>query len=260
MLSKTIVFIHGMYMNQFCWEKWVVRFESKGFKCIAPGWPGRDLQPEILRGRHPDPKLGELTLDMVFKHFTKVVSGLGEKPILIGHSMGGLITQMLLQGDLGLAGVVIDSAPPSGVFTTKWPFLKANWPHITPFVSLNSPIEMSFERFQYAFVNTMPLIEQREAYNKFVVPESRRIPRGALSVKLDYRKPHPPLLFIAGSADHLIPPSLNKANYDIYQASPSVTNFKEFPGRAHFIIGQKGWEEVADFVSAWLFEQLIEIN
>ncbi len=255
MLSKTIVFIHGMYMNQLCWEKWVDRFEGKGFKCIAPAWPGRDLQPDILRERHPDLKLGELTLGMVFEHFSKVISGLNEKPILIGHSMGGLITQMLLQGDLAVAGVAIDSAPPRGVFTTKWPFLKANWPHITPFISQSSPIEMSFERFQYAFVNTMPLLEQREAYDKYVVPESRRVPREALSVRLDYIKPHPPLLFIAGSADHLIPPSLTKANFVKYQTSPSVTSFKEFPGRVHFIIGQNGWEEVADYVGSWLTNQ-----
>jgi pimeloyl-ACP methyl ester carboxylesterase len=142
-----------------------------------------------------------------------------------------------------------------GVFTTKWSFLKSNWPHITPFVSQKTPIEMTFERFQYTFVNKMPLAEQRAAYEKYVVPESRRIPRESLTARVDFKKPHPPLLLIAGSADNIIPASLNKSNYARYKPSASVTGFKEFTGRTHFIIGQKDWEEVAEYILLWLSEK-----
>ena len=173
----------------------------------------------------------------------------------MGHSMGGLIVQLLLQRDLVAAGVAIDSAPPLGVFTTKLSFLKSNWPHITPFVSQSSPIEMSFERFQYAFVNTLPLAEQRAAYDRYVVPESRRVPRNSLTARVDFKKPHSPLLLIAGSADNIIPASLNKSNYAKYKQSHSVTDFKEFAGRTHFIIGQKNWEEIADYVLVWFNEK-----
>lgn len=254
MKSRTVVFIHGMYMNSLCWEQWMTRFEERGYKCLAPGWPGRDQPVEVLRKNHPDPQLGQLTLSRVLEHFTDTIKTLDERPILIGHSMGGLAVQLLLQRDLAAAGVAIDSAPPLGVFTTKWSFLKSNWPHITPFVSQSSPIEMTFERFQYTFVNTLPLAEQRAAYERYVVPESRRVPRESLTARVDFKKPHPPLLLIAGSADNIIPASLNKSNHAKYKASSSITGFKEFAGRTHFIIGQTGWEEVADDVLAWLNE------
>jgi alpha-beta hydrolase superfamily lysophospholipase len=255
MKSKTVVFVHGMYMNPLCWEQWVDYFQAKGYQCLVPAWPGRDQPIDTLRKQHPDPQLGKLTLSSVLEHFTDTIKALDEKPILIGHSMGGLAVQLLLQRDLPVAGVAIDSAPPFGVFTPKWSFLKSNWPHITPFVSPSRPIAMTFERFQYAFVNTLPLEEQRAAYERYVVPESRRVPRESLTAKVDFKKPHPPLLLIAGSADNIIPASLNQANYAKYKLSPSVTDFKEFAGRTHFIIGQKGWEQVADFVLAWLTKQ-----
>lgn len=255
MRSRTIVFVHGMYMNHLCWEHWIAYYQSKGYKCLAPAWPGRDQPIDTLRRLHPDPHLGRLTLSSVLERITDTIKALDEKPILIGHSMGGLIVQLLLQRDLAAAGVAIDSAPPMGVFTIKWSFLKANWPHITPFVSLSSPIDMTFERFQYTFVNTLPLAEQQAAYDRYVVPESRRIPRESLTAKIDFKNAHSPLLLIAGSADNLIPASLNRSNYAKYRKSHSVTDFKEFKGRTHFIVGQKGWEEVADYVLGWLNER-----
>jgi len=243
-----------MYMNSLCWEKWVPHFRAKGYKCLAPDWPGRDQPVAALRKKHPDPQLGQLTLSKVLEHFTNIIKALDEKPVLIGHSMGGLAVQLLLQRDLAAAGVAIDSAPPMGVFTTRWSFLKSNWPHITPFVSQSSPIEMTFARFQYTFVNGLPLEEQRAAFERYVVPESRRVPRESLTARVDFKKPHPPLLLIAGLADNIIPASLNKSNFARYKAAPSVTDFKEFAGRTHFIIGQKNWEEIADIVLAWLNE------
>jgi pimeloyl-ACP methyl ester carboxylesterase len=122
----------------------------------------------------------------------------------------GLVVQLLLQKDLAAAGVAIESAPPMGVFTVKWSFLKSNWPHITPFVSQSSPVEMTFENFQHT-VKPLPLEEQRAAYGRYFVPESRRVPRGALTARVDFKKPHPPLLLIAGSDDVIIPASPNKA-------------------------------------------------
>jgi pimeloyl-ACP methyl ester carboxylesterase len=255
MKTRNIVLIHGMYMNPLCWEKWIEYFGSQGYRCLAPAWPGRDLPVETSRKNHPDPQLGRLDLSAIIRHISNVIETVDEKPVVIGHSMGGLVVQMLLQKNLAVAGVAIDSAPPMGVFTAKWPFLKANWPHINPFKSQGDPIEMSFERFQYAFVNTLTLPEQRAAYDRYVVPESRRVPREALTTKINFKKPHPPLLLIAGSADHLIPASLNKSNYNKYRSSPSVIGFKEYPGRPHFTIGQDGWQELADYSIRWLEDQ-----
>jgi pimeloyl-ACP methyl ester carboxylesterase len=255
MKTKTIVFIHGMYMNSLCWEKWITLFQAKGYRCLAPDWPGRDKPVEVLRKNHPDQQLGRLTLSGVLDHYADTIRTLNDKPILIGHSMGGLVVQLLLQRDIAAAGVALDPAPPMGVFTTKWSFLKSNWPHITPFVSGSRPIEMSFERFQYTFVNTMPLAEQRAAYERYVTPESRRVPRESMTARIDFTKPHPPLLLIAGSDDNIIPASLVRSNHRKYRRSPSITEFKEFAGRTHFIVGQKNWEEVANHILAWLDEK-----
>jgi alpha-beta hydrolase superfamily lysophospholipase len=148
MTPKIIVFVHGMFMTPLCWEQWMTYFQSKGYICIAPAWPGRDKPVETLRAAHPDPQLGKLNLTTVVEHVAAHIKTLDAKPILIGHSMGGLVVQLLLQQGLAAAGVAIDSAPPAGVFTTKWSFLKANWPMINPFISKSQPRMMPFEAFQ----------------------------------------------------------------------------------------------------------------
>jgi len=252
MKSKTIVLIHGMFMNPLCWEKWIPYYEEKGYRCLAPAWPGRDRSVEELNVAHPDPELAKLKLNHIVDHMETFIKSLHERPAIIGHSMGGLVVQLLLQRDLVAAGVAIDPAPPAGVFSTEWSFVKANFPAINPFL-LNQPVQMTFEHFQYAFVNTLPLDEQRAAYDRYVVPESRGVPTSSLGTagKVDFGKLRRPLLITAGEKDHIIPASLNRSNYLKYKG-PSVRDFKEFPGRDHFLIGSKGWEEIADYSLEWL--------
>ena len=249
-----IVFIHGMFMTPLCWEGWVDYYAAQGHRCLALAWPGRDRPVEELRRAHPDPELGKLTLRDVVEHLAGAIQKLDEKPVLVGHSMGGLAVQLLAQRGLATAAVAIDSAPPQGVFTTEWSFVKSNWPAINPFAPAGRPVEMTFGHFQYAFVNTLPPAFQRAAYDRYVVPESRRVPLQSLTgvAGIDFKRPHPPLLLTAGSIDHIIPASLNRSNYARYKQSPSVTDFKEFAGRTHFLIGQDGWQAIADFVLAWL--------
>jgi pimeloyl-ACP methyl ester carboxylesterase len=252
MKTQTILLIHGMFMTPLCWEHWIPCYQAKGYRVIAPAWPGRDKLVETLRKKHPDPELAKLKLSDIVEHIANFIKGLDEKPAIIGHSMGGLVVQLLLQRDLAVAGVALDPAPPMGVFTTAFSFVKANFPAINPFL-LNRPVMMTFEHFQYAFVNTLPLEEQRAAYERYLVPESRRVPTQSLTAagRVDFKKSHPPLLITAGEKDHIVPASLNRTNYRKYQGS-SVTEFKEFPGRDHFLIGERGWEEVADYSLSWL--------
>src|SRR3989304_8979419 len=139
MKTKTIVLIHGMFMNNLCWENWIPRYQAKGYRVLAPTWPGRDQPVETLRENRPDPALAKLKLSDVVEHMTGVIQSLDEKPALIGHSMGGLVVQLLLQRDLAVAGAAIDPAPPLGVFTSKWSFFKSNFPAINP-VLLNQPV------------------------------------------------------------------------------------------------------------------------
>jgi pimeloyl-ACP methyl ester carboxylesterase len=258
MTSSTILFIHGMFMTARCWEQWVTHFERQGYRCVAPNWPGRDKTAATLRQQHPDPAVGNLTLRQVIDHHLQLIREMGERPVVIGHSMGGLIAQVLLQQDLIAGAVAIDSGPPLGVFVPSWRFLKSNLPVINPLVSATTPYLMPFEGFQDTFVNDLPLAEQRAAYEAHLVPESRQVGRAALTsiAKVDFTKARPPLLFIAGGNDHVIPPALNRANHAKYKQSPAVTDYKEFPGRTHFLIGQTGWQEIADYCLGWLRQRV----
>jgi pimeloyl-ACP methyl ester carboxylesterase len=253
MQSKPVVLVHGNFVTRHCWDLWLPRLEALGHPVTAIPYPLRDEPVEALRRKHPDPALGRLALAEVLDHHIAIIRALPEKPIVIGHSFGGLLTQLLLQRDLAAAAVAIDSVPPQGVITTEWSFVRSLWPVLNPLIPAAQPYLMTFPEFQYTFANGMPLAEQRAAYDAQVVPESRVLGKGGLSslARVDFKREHAPLLLIAGAADHIMPASLNRANFERYKASTSLTEFKEFPGRNHYLIAQPGWEEVADYALAW---------
>ncbi|HEY4799025.1 MAG TPA: alpha/beta hydrolase, partial [Bacteroidia bacterium] len=135
----------------------------------------------------------------------------------------------------------------------KWSFLKANLPTINPLKG-NSVCLPTKEWFHYAFCNTMTAEQTAVEYEKFVVPESRNIPRSSTKQDgyIDFSKPHHPLLFIAGAEDHIIPSSLNKKNFDAYKNASGRKDFKKFSGRTHYLCGQENWKEVADYILQWI--------
>lgn len=251
---KTIVFITGAFVSSDCWNEWKTYFEQQGYNTLAPAWPHKDAPACTLRQRHPDAEVAGLRLAGLTDYYAGIVQSLPEKPILIGHSMGGLITQLLLQKDLAVAGIAIHSLQPQGVFTFKLSFYKAGWGALGFFTDAAKTYLMSFPEWQYAFTNGMPYEEQKEAYYKLLVPESKLVVRDATTsaAKVDFARPHAPLLFLSGSSDHFIPASLNYSNYKKYSDSASVTAYKEFPGRNHFVLGQPGWQQHADFILKWL--------
>lgn len=167
--------------------------------------------------------------------------------------MGGLAVQKLIELDKGVAGICISPAPPKGIFSFKWSFLKANLPTINPFKG-NSACLPTVKWFHYAFCNTMTMEQTRLIYEKFVVPESRNIPRSSTKKdgKIDFKKQHRSLLFIAGEKDHIIPSSLVNKNFRAYKDKNSRIDFKEFAGRTHYICGQKNWEKVATYIYEWI--------
>ena len=250
--SKTIVFIHGLFMNPISWESWIEYFKKRGYKCHAPAYPFHEGNPKELRKNVPA-ELGKTTFGHVINHLSTFIDSLPEKPVLIGHSMGGLAVQKLIEMNKGVAGVCIDSAPPKGIFSFKWSFLKANLSTINPFKG-DSVFIPSVDWFHYAFCNTMSLEQTQVEYMKYVVPESRNIARSSIKSegKINFKIPHPPLLIIAGENDHIVPSSLNRKNYDAYRNNGNKTDYKEFKGRSHYICNQKNWEEVAQFVYNWI--------
>jgi pimeloyl-ACP methyl ester carboxylesterase len=261
MTGKTIVFVHGNFVNFNCWDGWVKRYEAQGYKCVAVSYPLRDKSVKELRAEHPNPRVAEVTFDQTVDRIAQVIKGLNEKPIIIGHSFGGLLTQNLVKRDLASVAVVLGSVPPPGVLTTRISFFRSLFPVLNPLTPASRPWLMPFEHFQYTFTNGMSLEEQRRAYDEIVVPESVRLGRGGLasSAKIDFTKPHAPLLMIAGEKDNIMPAPLNRNNFNRYKAgSPtSITEFKEFAGRNHYTeIAGKGWEEVADYAVTWAVRQL----
>jgi alpha-beta hydrolase superfamily lysophospholipase len=248
-----IVFIHGMYVNGQSWQPWVDRVTPRGYTCHTPSWPYHDGEPAALRAAI-DPGLGRLTFGAVVAHLKSFVDQLTEKPVLIGHSVGGLVVQKLINDGYGTAGVAITPAPPPGVISFSPHFIPANFPHVNPFAG-NRPVIMTKRRFHYTFCNTMSRAESDEAFESYVVPESRNVPRrGSLTRQgsIDFRAPHAPLLIMAADRDHLCPPGMVTRNARAYKGADSVVDHHEFAGRSHFICNQAGWEEVADYALDWL--------
>jgi len=261
MKTKNIVFVTGAFVSNSCWDEWRTYFEKNGYNTIAPPWPYKNASATELRNRQPnDTDLAALTLKELIDHYTNVVKGFAEKPIVIGHSLGGLITQIIVNRDLASAGVAIHSVPTLGVFPYEFSFLKGGWKSLGLFTSMKKTYMMSFKDWQYAFVNEMSLAEQKAAYTKFTIPESKTVARGGLTsaAKVDYTKPHVPLLLTSGSIDNIIPAHLNARNYRKYVTGNSVLDYKEFPGRNHFVLGQPTWKEDADYILNWLNEHTFE--
>jgi pimeloyl-ACP methyl ester carboxylesterase len=254
--SKTIVFITGAFVSNKCWDEWRTYFESKGYTTLAPAWPHKDASVEELRSRHPhhDKELALLTLEELVNHYADIIKALPEKPIVMGHSYGGMLTQIMVNRDLAAAGVAIHSVPPQGVFPYEFSFLKAGWKSLGILTSLEETYMMSFEDWQYAFVNGMPLDKQQEAYDAITIPESKTVARGALTdaAKVDYKKEHAPLLFTAGDTDHITPAHLNNRNFNAYKKNSSVLDYKLFQGRNHYVLGLPTWKEDADYILDWI--------
>ena len=258
--TKTILFITGAFVGNNCWDAWRTYFEEKGFATSAPPWPYKDATVTELRSRHPhqDKELAQLTIEELLTHYENIIKSLPEKPILIGHSYGGLMTQIFVNRGLAAAGIAIHPVPPLGVFPYEFTFLKAGWKSLGVFTDLDETYMMSFEDWQYAFVNGMPLEEQQAAYDTYTIPESKTVSRGALSgaAKVDFKKPHAPLLITAGDTDHIIPAHLNHRNFNAYETEGSVTDYKLFSGRNHFVLGQPTWKEDASFIYDWITDRV----
>lgn len=253
--TKNIVFITGAFVSTACWDEWRIYFEGKGYATVAPAWPFKNGTAEALRNRQPyDTDLAALTLTQLVDHYIAIVSSFPEKPIVIGHSLGGLITQIINNRGYTAAAVAIHSVPPQGVFPYEFSFLKAGWRVLGLFTSLKKTYLMSFKKWQYAFVNGMPLEEQLASYDKLTIPESKTVARGGLTsaAKVDFKKAHAPLLLTAGTEGTIIPAHLNRRNYKKYKKNGSILDYKEFPGRNHFVLGQDTWKEDADYILDWI--------
>ncbi|QCR22546.1 alpha/beta hydrolase [Pontibacter sp. SGAir0037] len=249
---KTIIFVHGMFQNPKSWLNWIEFFSKKGYNCIAPAWPLHEGEPADLR-QNPPAGLGKLALDEVVTSIERLVLDMDEKPVMIGHSVGGLVVQLLANRGYLDMGVAIDSVAPNAMLDFDWGFFK-NSAIITNPLKGDDPIFMDAETFHGAFANTLSEEQARMAFEMFATHDSRNVLRDCMGSagRIDLDLAHPPLLLIAGEKDQIIPASLTEKNYKAYSDAGSVTAYKMFPDRSHFICGEPGWEAVAAYVYDWL--------
>lgn len=253
---KTIVFVHGMFQNAKSWAQWVAYFESRGYRCIAENWPMHEGDPSALRA-NPPAGLGELGLPDVVSHFERIAMQAaqgGEKPIIIGHSVGGLVAQKLSAMGLASAAVAISSVAPNRMITFDMGLMKNTLAITNPLMG-DKIFEMDADGFYANFGNAMDRAASDEAWERTATHDSRNVFRDCLlgpGEIDDMDAPHPPMLFIGGEKDEIIPPELNEKNAKAYKDENSAVVFQEFPNRGHFICGQPGWEEVAGFAADFL--------
>jgi pimeloyl-ACP methyl ester carboxylesterase len=253
-MSNTVMLVHGAWVTTACWASFRSLFEAKGYHVVVPAWPYLDRPVAELR-RGPDPRLANITIKALVDHFEQQIGALAEQPVLIGHSFGGLIVQMLLDRGLGSAGVAIDAGPPRGVLPSATA-VAAALPVLRKWRGWNRIASMSFNSFSRTFANTLPPGEQRDAYDRHIVPAPGRIYfQAALGIGtgVDFGNPkRPPLLLMAASEDRTSTPSMVRAMYRKHSRAPSRTDIKEFPARSHWLIAEPGWEEVANAAVAWI--------
>ena len=254
--KETVILIHGMWMTPRSWDDWVDHYRDRGYRAVAPGWPGVK-DPEETR-RDPSGLKG-LGLTKMVGHYEPIIGELDRPPIIIGHSFGGLITQLLLDRGLGAAVVVIGTAPPNGIRVLPASTLRASLPAFKNPFDRDGLAPLSQKQFQYRFTNTVSREESDAIYKEHYIPGTNRAFYDAVFSKaaagLNWANPRrAPLLMIAGGEDHISPLSLNRKIHGLQSKAPSATELKEYPGRPHFMAGLDGWEELADEALNWALE------
>jgi pimeloyl-ACP methyl ester carboxylesterase len=260
----TIVLVHGFWVTPRSWEHWAARYEARGYHVLTPAYPGLDADVEALN-LDPSP-IEHLTVPAIMTRLETVVEGLGAPPILMGHSAGGAFVQLLLDRGYGAVGVAINSAPTEGVRVAPLSQLKSTWPVLESPANRHKAVGFTYDQWRYAFTNTFDEADARATYDRYHIPASggilwdsvlaNYIP-GPQDIAVDYHNDaRPPLLFISGSEDHLMPPAIQRSNAKHYKSN-TITEIKEFAGRSHLMPAQPGWEEVADYALAWAVEHAV---
>jgi pimeloyl-ACP methyl ester carboxylesterase len=255
----TIVLVHGFWVTPRSWEQWIAHYEAKGYRVIAPAYPGFEVEVEALNA-DPSP-VQAVTVPAIIDHLESIIRELPVPPIIIGHSAGGAFTQILLDHGFGAAGVALNSAPTEGVPVIPLSQVKATFPVLKNPANRHRAVRYDFEHWNYAFTNTFPEDEARRLYERYAIPVSGSIlfesalanlTPGHQGTWVNYRnEERAPLLFVGGTKDHIMPPKVQWSNAAHYEAEGTITEVVEFGGKPHLLPAAPGWEEIADYALAW---------
>lgn len=248
---KKAYFIHGMFQNDKSWENWVDFFSKQGYNSIAKPWPLHEGEPAHLRA-HVPAGLGDLRLETIIDKF-KAIIGNDKDAILVGHSVGGLIVQKLINEGIGSAGVCISSVAPNRMLSFDWGFFKNSITIANPFAG-DEPFYMTPEAFKGSFANTLSEPDLHAYYEATATHDSRNVLRDCMleTGHIELEKTKNPLLFIAGEKDEIIPFDLCEKNAKAYSDNGTIADYKKFDNRSHFICNEPGWEEVANYTLGWI--------
>jgi len=248
-----VVFIHGLWLLPSSWERWAAVFEEAGYTALTPGWPD---DPETVAEAKEHPEVfAHKTVGQVADHYAEVIGQLKKKPAVIGHSFGGLLTQIVAGRGLSAASVAIDPAPFRGVLPLPFSALKSASPVLGNPANRNRAVPLTYEQFRFGFANAVSEHEAKDLYETFAVPASGAPLFQAAAAnlnpwteaKVDTKNPdRGPLLIISGEKDNTAPWAIANASYKRQKRNQAVTEIIEMPNRGHGLVIDSGWREVAD--------------
>jgi non-heme chloroperoxidase len=247
-----VVFVHGLWLLPNSWDRWVTLFEEAGYVALTPGWPD---DPETVAEAKADPEVfAHKGVGDVADHQESIIRRLDRKPAVLGHSFGGLLTQILAGRGLSAVSVAIDPAPFRGVLPLPISELKSGAPVLKNPANFNRAVPLTFDQFRYGFANAVSEDEAEELFEAYSVPGAGKPLFQAATANLnpwtearvDTRNPERgPMLIIVGEKDHTVPPAVAKASYKKQKRNEGVTEYVEIPGRGHALTIDHGWRDVA---------------
>jgi pimeloyl-ACP methyl ester carboxylesterase len=254
-----VVFIHGLWLLPSSWDRWGKVFEEAGYAALTPGWPD-DPQTVAEAKAHPE-VFAHKTVGQVADHYAEVIGQLKKKPVVIGHSFGGLLTQIVAGRGLSAASVAIDPAPFRGVLPLPFSALKSASPVLGNPANRNRAVPLTYDQFRFGFANAVSEDEAKELYDTFAVPASGAPLFQAAAAnlnpwteaKVDTKNPdRGPLLIISGEKDNTVPWAIANASYKQQKRNPGITEIIEMPNRGHALVIDNGWREVAERALAFV--------